>query len=508
MQTPLLGRLMGHASAYAVASLLVTLAGLISFPILTRVFTVSEYGLLNLVSSMLGIMVGLGKLGLQNSTIRFYAEAGAGKSDVDKDGFVSTALIGMTVTGTCATVAVFLFSELAPGWFWSDPRVRGLMILSAILVLVRVVDSCLLNILRAEERSVVYGVYTVARRYAALAIILFVVFNLIPGPTGFYAATIAAETLALAALTYVVLRRHKVSVAGYSPKLLRAMLAFGLPMAAYEMSSLLLSQGDRYVIQGVLGGDALGVYAAAYNFSEYAQAVLLFPFGMAIAPMLARTWESEGVQATTRFIEGALHFYVIAAVALTVIMAAVGDEALELFASKKYLPGAAIIPWVVAGMALDGANSMLGAGLYLNKRAKTTMALVMVAAAVNLALNFALVPTQGILGAAWATLITYCLLTIAFAVCGRRFLRIQVPWLHLVRTVAVGALGYFAAVQIHHSHLIVSILLRLAVAGAIYIVLLLVLDARMRRAVVGAIARLGVAMRRISAGSGPKGPAK
>ncbi len=499
---------MGHASAYALASMLVTLAGLISFPIFTRVFTVSEYGLLNLVSSMLGIMVGLGKLGLQTSTIRFYAEASSGKAELDLNGFISTALIGMLVTGTCATVGVFLFSELAPDWFWTDPRVRGLMTLSAVLVFVRVVDSCLINILRAEERSVVYGFYTVARRYGGLAIILFVVFNVMPGPTGFYVGTIAAELVALAALAHFVLRHHTIRLANYSPKLMRAMLAFGLPMAAYEMSSLLLSQGDRYVIQGLLGGDALGVYAAAYNFSEYAQAALLFPFGMALAPMLARAWESDGEQGTKRFIEDAFHYYVVAAIALTVIMAAVGGEALELIASKKYLPGAVIIPWVIAGMAMDGANSMLGAGLYLKKRAKTTMALVMAAAAVNLALNFLLVPTQGIIGSAWATLITYCGLTTAFAICGRRFLAVHIPWLHILKIMTAGGLTYFAAVHILHPNLIVSIVLRLAVCVAIYSILVAAFDRKTRLAVVASTTHMLSTIHRILAGSKSEGPAE
>ena len=211
----MLRRLLGHASNYAIASLLVTLAGVISFPIFTRIFSVSEYGLLNLVSSMLGLMVGLGKLGLQTSTIRFFAEAESGKSDITEDTFISTALLGMIVTGSCATVAVLLFSELAPDWFWSDLRVRGLMTLTAVLVLIRVVDSCFVNVLRAQERSGVYGFYTVARRYGGLAIILLVIFNLLPGLHGFYAGTITAEALALLALGCVVLRGRTIRLRSF-----------------------------------------------------------------------------------------------------------------------------------------------------------------------------------------------------------------------------------------------------------------------------------------------------
>lgn len=485
----MLRRLLGHASNYALASVLVTLAGVISFPIFTRVFSVSEYGLLNLVSSMLGLMVGLGKLGLQTSTIRFFAEAESGKSDITEDTFISTALLGMIVTGSCATVAVLLFSELAPDWFWSDPRVRGLMTLTAVLVLIRVVDSCLVNVLRAQERSGVYGFYTVARRYGGLAIVLLVIFDLLPGLHGFYAGTITAEALALLALGWVVLRGRTIRLRNYSSKLMRAMLAFGLPMAAYEMSSLLLAQGDRYVIQGLIGGDALGVYSAAYNFSEYVQSALLFPFSMAMAPMLTRTWEREGKVATRHFIEHALHYYILAACAVVFGMAAVGGEALELLASKKYVPGAVIIPWVMLGMAFDGVNAMLGAGLYLNKRAKTVMALVICATVVNLGLNFALVPTQGIMGSAVATLITYCGLTTASALFSRRYLEVQIPWLHALKASACGLVMYLVTTQIDSHHLIVSIGLKLVCASLTYLVLVLAFDRRSREAIKSVLGR-------------------
>ena len=479
----MLRRLLGHASNYALASILVTLAGVISFPIFTRIFSVSEYGLLNLVSSILGLMVGLGKLGLQTSTIRFFAEAEGGKSDFTEDTFISTALLGMIVTGTCATVAVLLFSELAPGWLWSDPRVRGLMTLTSVLVLVRVVDSCLVNVLRAQERSGVYGIYTVARRYGGLAIILLVIFGMLPGLDGFYVGTITAEALALFALAWFVLRGRTIRLRDFSPKLMRAMLAFGLPMAAYEMSSLLLAQGDRYVIQGLLGGDALGVYSAAYNFSEYVQSALLFPFSMAMAPILTRTWEREGETATRHFIEHALHFYILAAFAVVFGMAAVGGEALELLASKKYVPGAVIIPWVMLGMVLDGANGMLGAGLYLNKRAKTVMLLVVCATVVNLGLNFVLVPAQGIIGAAFATLVTYCGLTTATALFSRRYLEIQIPWLHALKACACGLAMYLVTAQIEHHNLIVSVGLKLVGAGLTYLVLVLAFDRRSRQSI-------------------------
>lgn len=489
----MLRRLLIHTSTYSIASVLIALAGLVSFPIFTRLFSVGEYGLLNLVSSALGFLVGLGKLGLQTSIVRFYPEVASGKSDFSESGLLSTALIGMLVTGVCVTAVVLVIVAAAPASIWPDPRMPDLMLLTAALIVVRVVDSGLINILRAQQRSGAFAIYSVARRYGALAIILFVVFHVLPGLYGFYLGTILAEALAVFVLTFILLRARPLKLAEFSPPLFRSMLAFGLPMVAFEMGGLLLAYGDRYVIQLLLGAEAVGIYSAAYNLSEYVQIALLSAFGTAVTPMFTRIWAKDGAVATARFISIALHFYVVAAVAVGFGMAALGSDALTLLASKKYLPGAVIIPWVIAGMVIDGASSLLGAGLYLHKRSKTVMVMMLCTASLNIGLNFILIPRMGISGSAVATLISLCAMTIAVTLGARQFLRIEIPWLHILKIGACGMATYLLTVRVSHDTLLLAIGLKLAVAGVTYALLVVSVDRRTRDIVKTTWARLRTA---------------
>src|SRR5262245_15683966 len=65
---------------YGTASMLNMLPGLVTFPLLTRLFSVSDYGVMNLVAATLTVSVALGKVGVQHSIIRFHSEIVAGKS--------------------------------------------------------------------------------------------------------------------------------------------------------------------------------------------------------------------------------------------------------------------------------------------------------------------------------------------------------------------------------------------------------------------------------------------
>ena len=76
----MLSRLAAHFSRYSLASLLVTLASIVSFPFLTRIFPVADYGMMSLIGVLVTATAAVGKLGLQQAALRFYSEVRAGQS--------------------------------------------------------------------------------------------------------------------------------------------------------------------------------------------------------------------------------------------------------------------------------------------------------------------------------------------------------------------------------------------------------------------------------------------
>ena len=177
----MIGRLLVHVSTYSIGNLLVTIASFISFPIFTRVFEVGEYGILSLVSSLLLFACGLGKLGIQHAVPRFYAEFRHGKADYSAITFYSTVIIGMAATGVVATVLWLAVASLVPAAWVSDERLRFMLILTAPLVFIRIVESALVNILRSQQRSALLSTYLVCRRYLVLFLVLLAILWLMPG---------------------------------------------------------------------------------------------------------------------------------------------------------------------------------------------------------------------------------------------------------------------------------------------------------------------------------------
>jgi O-antigen/teichoic acid export membrane protein len=476
-----LKRLAMHLSLYSGANLMNAIAGVITFPILTRLFSVADYGVMSLIGVTLTLLVGVGKFGLQHATIRFYGEIEAGKRPESIDNLYSTALLGVLATSTTVTMLWAVAVPWLPPQSWYDTRLPRLLLVTAVLIAIRAVDSILLNLLRAQERTRAVNVYGVLRRYAGAAVLLLVLFEVAGNLWGFYGATIATELVAVVALAAWSLRHIRCRWTLFSPPLFRALLLFGLPMIGFELSGATLALGNRFVIELTVGAAGLGIYSATYNLCEYIQGIVLSAVSQSVQPMYVRIWENEGREETVAFLRRFLHFYLMLALPSVAGLTAIGDELLPWLASAKYANGAVLIPWIVGGMIFDSAMTIFGAGLYLEKRTRTVMILMASCAVLNLGLNVLLVPRLNILGAAVASLASYSALAGAMMFAGRRLLGWPFPLASLFKFAALSVAMYLVVIEVRFGNDIATLLARVATGGFLYLCLILAFDKDARR---------------------------
>jgi O-antigen/teichoic acid export membrane protein len=434
-----------HASNYAWAEIAGTLAGLLSFPILTRLLSVADYGAMNLVASVLGLTVALGKLGVQHAALRTWAEVQAGHSPYTPEVFRSTVFWGMTLSGC---VVMLLWTALA-GWlpseWWGAPGMLEVMLVSAPLIGIRVLDSLLINQLRAEEASQAMAVYSTMRRYLSLIIVVAVLYFVSRSLTGFYLATLGVEAAAISALMIWRFRRsgwprwRRVSWPLYG-----SLAAFGLPMLGSELSTVVLTMSDRFIIQMHLDAAALGVYAASYNMCDHLRNALLGAMVGAAYPRCLHLWETQGRVGLQRFLESFLHGYVLVAGYMIVLMTVVGGDLMAVLASAKYAQGGVVTGWIMAGLSLQTVLTVAAIGIYLSKRTLLAMGLVLTAGILSIAANTLLVPIFGIRGAGISVFGVFLLLVLVQMGFARRVAPVVLPW----RAIGVGLVAGIFAVWI------------------------------------------------------------
>ena len=128
------------SGVYFSAHALLIGASLISMPILTRLLSKAEYGLVSLLFGAVTILAVVGGLGLGEAMVRFYGERrkdGPAALRAVCDTMVGGALaVGLTAAAATALIATQLTDDLPPNY----ARCIGL---GSLLVLIRIVSGVL-----------------------------------------------------------------------------------------------------------------------------------------------------------------------------------------------------------------------------------------------------------------------------------------------------------------------------------------------------------------------------
>src|SRR5262249_13956165 len=138
----------------------------------------------------------------------------------------------------------------------------------------------------------------------------------------------------------------------------------------------------------------------------------------------------------------------------------------------------------------DGTTSMVGAGLFIHRKTRTIMSIVLSCAVLNIVLNLILVPRIGIIGAAIATLVCYVAAALSLAIAGRNFLVVAIPWRTLGRAGIVSVVMYLALIRLYPGHRFVTIGVRVALGAALYGSLMGIVDEDARALGLAVLARL------------------
>lgn len=431
------------SSHYLVNQIVMLTISLISFPIIVRLLSVEEYGVLSLCNTILLLGVALSKMGLQNSIIRFYPEY---KKENNAIVFYRTFLLTAGVLG-------FVFYWISGGITLVSLRseFNGVAWLVAAIVLFQTLFSYLSNFLRCQERSLAFAVLTIIARIisAGGGIALILLFH--EGIYNLLHAQILGNVVVVFILFYLFRKDFFTKGSFFSTSLFSSSLAFGLPLVAFELSSIALAFSDRFLINYFNGTEQLGIYAVGYTLCMYVGDLIRQPLSMAVGPMYTRIYDEYGETNAADFLSelGSL----VALIALPVFFGcvAVSDDLIALVATDKYLTAAPIIPWVLGGFLLYACQPLIAAGLLLKKKTSSIAIISLIGGGLNICANAVLLPKYGIIAAAWSTLGSYVVAIFLMGYMSSKHLKVRWPYVLILKYSACAIIMYLIVIALPDS---------------------------------------------------------
>ena len=391
-----------HYLRYTIGNVLILLAGFVSYPVLTRLLSNAEYGVLGYFDAWMLMLTAVIKLGSQHSTLRFYPHGG-NRGSMARYG-ATFVLFSAAVSGGIWVLAALVLAGMTLLGHVGQPVEAWVML---VLLLPMVCISYVTSVLTAEERSDLSVRFGVGRRWGDVFTILGIVYFVSRTATGVYAARLISATVVAVIGVAWLLRHMPMHWRDRDVKRWIEGVRYGVPMGANEVAYIVLGFVDRLMLKLQLHDFVpVGIYTIGYGLALNINTMLHAGLGLAYTQVSIRLYETKGAAAVVQAKRAVLDMLVYVVAALIVGTIAVGPDLLLLLSGHDKARSAPVFVWVTVTYVLSGLLGLCAAGLVLHKRSGTILTLTIVAAAANIALNYFWIPAYGYMGAVYATAVS------------------------------------------------------------------------------------------------------
>jgi len=394
-----------NAGVYGFVQLLQGAIGFLLLPIYTRYLTPNDYGIVSIVTSVMGFLTMFYLFGLQGAISKFYYEYVDDESSFRR--FIGTIITTILIISLCLTLFLFGTHKFILDKFIKGVSFYPYMAIGLLTVSFSTIFPIYQGILQMQHKAEKYA----AQQFAAflvsliLNIVLIVVIKV-----GAIGPLLSAFIVAVITFIYSVVLFNKFTNWKIDKKIMIKSLKYAAPLVPHTLAGWVSNLADRLILNGIKGTTSVGVYSVGYQFGNILN-IVVGAVNSAFVPWFFSIMKDSKNDRNQlyKFGNAFVLLYSLGALWLSVL----SPYILKIMVNKKFYSAADCIPYIAFAYVFNGLYCFFVSGLFYNEKGtKFIFIASTVSAAVNVALNFALIPKYNIIGSSLATLMSFALVSI------------------------------------------------------------------------------------------------
>ena len=400
---------------FAVGSIGSKLILFLLVPLYTNYMTTDEYGTADLVFTVSQLVVPFVSVVIFDAVVRFGLMKSEKAENVLLNAFV-VIVVGSVVTVLLTPLLSFYSAVSEWKWYF------------CIYTILNMILPVEMNFLKVKNRNSLYAAGGILQTLllAILNIILLTRFSM--GVKGYLISNIVAGAVTAVTLFFVGGVGKSLKKAKFNKTLLMSMMAFSAPLILNNISWWAIHSSNKLMIELMLSASALGIYTVATKIPSLIN-VFISIFSQAWGISSIKEAEDGGDKS---FYSEVMSVYSTLAFSAATILILIIKPFMALYVGEDFLSAWQYVPFLLVSAVFNAISSFYGSIYSALKKSKNNMMTTLLAAIVNIVLNFIFIKIYGIWGAVIGTVAAYIVIAVARIADIQRFVKIHINWLAFV----------------------------------------------------------------------------
>lgn len=421
-------RLGKDAAIYGLSSIVGRFLNFLLVPFYTNYLLTSEYGVVANMYAYIAFVFVLYGYGMEAAYMRFVSSLELG----DKKQNFSAPFFSLAVTSLVFSALIHVTASTLSGWIGIDSSKAYLVQYAGWVIFFDTLSIVPFAFLRMENKAKVFAGLRV------LHILISIIFNII-FIVGFRmkAEGVLIANLLASGLTFLVLLKFAIPqlTLNFPKQLYKELLKFGFPYIPAGLAGIAIQVIDRPILKLLTDDSTVGIYQANYRLGVLMMLVVGM-FDYAWRPFFLQ--HAKDQDAKELFAKAFTYFVAFMLLILVSVSLFIKDLIRirlfgKYFIHPDYWGGVAIVPIVLLAYVFTGAYVNFVVGVYLEKKTKYLPYATGAGGLVNVLVNFLLIPKYGLMGAAYATLLSYIVMAVGIYFASQKFYYVKYEWNKIAR---------------------------------------------------------------------------
>ena len=359
----------------------------------------SDYGLINYAASVTAFLIPFMQLGLQSTLVQEYILAPEKSSEI-----LGTSMVMTGVSALLSIMGVIGFSLVAN---WGEPATILVCTLYGLTLLCQAMEM----IQYWFQAKMLSKYSALAMLVAYLVISAYKVYLLVSGKSVYwFAVSHALEYGMSGVLMFVVQRRMDGGKLCFSWKLAKNLFSRSKYYILAAMMATVFHNTDHIMLKLISGNAENGFYTTAFTCTSIAN-FLYYGLADAVRPVILESRK----QSYYTFEENTVRFYTVIlwiSILQSMVSVILAEPIIEILYGQDYLPAVSVFRVLVLQLVFANAGIVRNIWILGTEQHNVLWKVNLCGVGANVVLNAFMIPVWGASGAAFASVLTQCVINV------------------------------------------------------------------------------------------------